>query len=644
MSAELPPAAQPEQPVLPEQTERADAPAVQRALHEIQSQLGALQAQIATLHETQAALLARLAEPDSLAAAPGAAAPGAAASPAASTQQAASAPAQQTRRRARGSASAPVDLHIVSSEVAEPELLPNGINGQSGQLLVQLDSSSASELARARREPHTLHALHTTKRQEGEQQHLGVVFGIDEDKLEQTRWAVIVNSEDDAALLEALLPLIRHRSAQQGCTLPDDDALAVRAGETCAAWLERLVPDPTMPWQRRPPVLLYLPGETSTQWLARHGVVHGPVDPRQGVPFYLLIAARPGAASASDLTTIPFGFQYELDMFWGVGRLCFTDAQGAHDLGGYASYARRVVEIETTPPAYRKHMVYFGTRHELDPSTQRSAKELMVPLTEGRNGQPPIAARYDFAQQVFLGDEAGHEASHAHLQTILRGESEHGPPALFFSATHGVGLPPDDADLIGHQGALLCQDWTGFGNIERKHWYAASDLPSNARIAGLIAICFACYGAGCPREDEFVFRLDEEADAPTRPLIAPFDLVAQLPQHLLRQGALAVLGHVDRAWTHSFSRRGVPAQSQAFEDLLARILAGKRMGFATDQFNLRQGVIASILANELEQDDFGKYVDPRNLSSLWVARNDARNYALLGDPAVRLPIERMTAV
>jgi hypothetical protein len=101
------------------------------------------------------------------------------------------------------------------------------------------------------------------------------------------------------------------------------------------------------------------------------------------------------------------------------------------------------------------------------------------------------------------------------------------------------------------------------------------------------------------------------------------------------------LGHVDRAWTYSFSGPNVPAQSQAFEDVLARLLAGKRLGFVTDQFNMRQGALSSLLANEIENASCGKKAVPTNLGPLWVARNDARNYCLLGDPAVRLPVEKM---
>ena len=42
-------------------------------------------------------------------------------------------------------------------------------------------------------------------------------------------------------------------------------------------------------------------------------------------------------------------------------------------------------------------------------------------------------------------------------------------------------------------------------------------------------------------------------------------------------------------------------------------------------------------AEEIDQIDYGRDYDPYQLARLWMARNDARNYALLGDPAARLP-------
>jgi hypothetical protein len=126
--------------------------------------------------------------------------------------------------------------------------------------------------------------------------------------------------------------------------------------------------------------------------------------------------------------------------------------------------------------------------------------------------------------------------------------------------------------------------------------------------------------------------------------------VAQLPQALLRQGALAIFGHVDRAWTSAFRsrlERSAPAvarvasaQVQAFDDLLRRLMDGKRLGYATDQFNAQQGAVAVELSDLLAQADRSSdtFALTLAISQAWVVRNDLRNYAVLGDPAVRLAV------
>lgn len=535
-----------------------------------------------------------------------------------------------TTHRATYQSSGPIVLMADRSQ--PPDLLPNGIDAVTGQPLLAIDSGAAAELARQEQEPDHLRELHTAKERQSEALDYGPVYGINEDRLDEARWAIVVNSQDDAALLYRLTPLIVWRSQQQGITLPP---LTFRIGETCGEWLQRHVPDPTTPWDRRPPVLLHHPGESCTEWLQRHGVAHGPVDPQRGIPFYVLLVGRPGPSPVSNAVYISFHFQYELDMFWGVGRLCFHDAQGNHQLEAYAAYAEQLVAFEQSPPPLHKHAVFFGPKHELDLSTERSATELIPPLANGIDNSGGVVAHAGFSQQTLLE----RAATRTNLDAILRGATDQGPPSLLFSATHGVAFPADDPRLPLQQGALLCQEWTGIGSMERHHWYAAEDLSPQAQVRGLVAILFACYGVGCPQEDEFIFTSTPGRPA-QRPIIAPYPLIAQLPQRLLQQGALAVLGHVERAWTFSFSAPGVPAQSQPFEDLLARVLDGKRLGFATDQFNLRQGVLSSLLAERLERSDVAR-LPARLLSALWVARNDARNYALLGDPAARLPIEQM---
>lgn len=598
--------------------------AMQQQIAALQQQLASMQQQLAATQQQLAAVLSQLATPPPAArplihqeqTRPAPPAPK-------SVPTIAIAPGEPVLEPVRPTEFVPLSLILEQDANKRMLLIPNGVS-ESGQPLLQIDAAAARQLAQEHPEPEELHAVYKTKKEQQEK-HRGVIFGVNEDKLNESQWAIVVHSDEDVAVLKALTPLIQHRSAQQGLNLPE---LTFREGERCGEWLKRHVKDTNKPLQSNVPVLLYQPNERSTQWLARHGVGQGPVDPRRGVPFYLMLVGRPGPLDDKDIAFIPFDFQYELDIFWGVGQLCFHTASGQHDLAAYNAYAEQVVAFdqnESSPP-YQKYMAFFGTRHSLDTSTERSADELVTPLAHPRTG---VAQVYGFNQRVFLEGEA----TRANLDLLLKGTADGGRPALLFTATHGIGLPVDDSRLLQHQGALVCQDWSGSGSIKREYWYAGEDLSEQTNVQGLIAVCFACYGVGCPREDQFIFVKGKE-----RPIIAPYPFIAQLPQRLLTRGALAVLGHVERAWTYSFSGTlNVPAQSQPFEDLLRRILAGKRMGFATDQFNMRQGAFAAQLTQEIEQMEFGKVIKPADLSVLWTARNDARNYALLGDPAVRLP-------
>lgn len=122
--------------------------------------------------------------------------------------------------------------------------------------------------------------------------------------------------------------------------------------------------------------------------------------------------------------------------------------------------------------------------------------------------------------------------------------------------------------------------------------------------------------------------------------------MARLPQRLLSHpqgGALAVIGHVDRAWTYSFAWNDLQAQTDTFRDTLLRIMRGQRIGWATEYFNERYAALATSLSTMLANIQVGRIPNDLQLSSLWTANNDARSYVICGDPAVRLPLPSVGA-
>ena len=151
---------------------------------------------------------------------------------------------------------------------------------------------------------------------------------------------------------------------------------------------------------------------------------------------------------------------------------------------------------------------------------------------------------------------------------------------------------------------------------------------------GLVAFCFACFGAGTPRWDDFT-RKSQGA----RRELSSGAFLGRLPQRLLshpRGGALAVVGHVERAWGFSLVWPGAGPQITAFESTLRRLLDGQPVGWAMEFFNQRYAELASDLAAEVEALGFGKQLDETVLADLWTASHDARNYTIIGDPAVRV--------
>jgi hypothetical protein len=150
----------------------------------------------------------------------------------------------------------------------------------------------------------------------------------------------------------------------------------------------------------------------------------------------------------------------------------------------------------------------------------------------------------------------------------------------------------------------------------------------------MIQFHFACYGAGTPSHDRFFHRA---GDRP--PKIASEPFLAALPKALLSHrngGALACIGHVDRAFSYSFVPQRAGPQRQPFANAIGRILLGEPVGHAVRDFNERYAALSTSLAAKLEELGDGAKIPPERICTDWLERNDAEGYLVVGDPAVRL--------
>lgn len=148
---------------------------------------------------------------------------------------------------------------------------------------------------------------------------------------------------------------------------------------------------------------------------------------------------------------------------------------------------------------------------------------------------------------------------------------------------------------------------------------------------------FACYSGGTPELDQYA-RPGRAQDR----RIARRPFVSGLHRKLLAHpnGALACIGHLERVWSHSIPAPGATNRLGVFKSAMEVLMKGLPVGAALEFFSARYaqlGADLSSLLAELEHADQA-YADAAKarLVHRWTAHNDARDYVVAGDPAVRL--------
>ena len=441
-------------------------------------------------------------------------------------------------------------------------LMVNALTGASAPA-VPLENLSASDL------PGADQRIANSK-------NLATDYSVDDpNDLTQAGWGILFASDADPAIQAQLQPLIDLRQKQ----VQDPNLFKVFSGSNGV-----------------------LPGQTADSWAQQRGVsLTAAVDPYQGgVPYYLLIVGSPDRIS--------FEFQALLKMQWVVGRLAFDDVED------YGRYAQAVVEYESASfrPVQRKNAAVWVTRNYGDLATAMLSGAVCQDFLSSTN---QLGSRSGFNVDGFPNEKA----TKAQLTEILRGNLPGGPPAVFFTGSHGC-------------------DYTAPASPTNQ--FSADDIPADAKLQGTFGFLFACYSGGCPTTNSYSFNKDGSPIT-----IAPAPMISRLPQALLSHGTLALIAHVDLAFPYAFQNVSGTPQMQAVRTPLELLMRGKRAGLAADSLSILWSSLSSQLSLALGSNaaspsgGAGQSVAASGaLAQMTIARDDARNYIVLGDPATKLRI------
>jgi hypothetical protein len=347
----------------------------------------------------------------------------------------------------------------------------------------------------------------------------------------------------------------------------------------------------------------------------------------QNRPRYLLLLG--------DLHEVPLELQQALSTDAFVGRLAFrTDA-------GYEAYVEKVLKWEGAAARETKPRVIFYTSRDRTDATEVGHQALVTPSVRACRERQEVN---DFPKADIL--EFGGEGA-VPIDTLLT-QAAHPEPGVLFTLSHGRGPPaggwakPEDRPK--HQGELRLPDG---------EFLPAEELASRPFLPGGVWFSFACFSAGTPSHSSYTHWLRQlpPSDSNARkalealPPLGEQPFIAALPQAALANpnGPLAVMGHVDLAWTCSFKHKGRSTPSRYIE-LLKALAGGSRAGVALSTLLQFLNEASSELATSYNMEElertYGKRssIDLVDRAWLWMQRQDLANYILLGDPAVRLPL------
>lgn len=338
-----------------------------------------------------------------------------------------------------------------------------------------------------------------------------------------------------------------------------------------------------------------------------------------------------------DLHEVPLSIQQLQSTDGFVGRLAFDQDDQ------YAAYVDKLLRWEGAPSTHREGRAVFHTVHDGTAATRVGHRSLVGP------GLAVARKRHERGQlnadQVLETGDPELPDPQAFLDAAQLDR-----PGVLFSMSHGEGPPRSGWDSAARQRAG--QGAMSFGREGRIH---GDDLKDARFLPGGLWFMLACFGAGSPDASAYAhwlaelkqlrqFRGNPKAVLAGIPQERPF--VAHLPKTVLASadGPLAVVGHIDLAWTYSFQEldQGATNRPAKFLGLVRSALKRDRLGISfRELYRFFDQTNGELTALQDEARARGRELSAKERTRsghLWMLRQDLGAYVLLGDPAARLPL------
>lgn len=323
-----------------------------------------------------------------------------------------------------------------------------------------------------------------------------------------------------------------------------------------------------------------------------------------------------------------------------AGRLAFKKESE------YEAYVHKILAYERAAKhGSKKIRAAYHTVRDGTAATSVGHRGLMVPSVD--DAKVALKDNAFPASEIVDFGATGVTSPEDFLRAVANRE-----PTTLFSISHGLGIDAHgtEEERRRFQGAM------SFGSGKK---ITADDVANRPFLPGGAWFFFACFGAGTPSQSAYTTWLQalkeakinlpqSQIDAVLQSLAQQGSFVAALPQAALANpdGPLAIMSHVDLAWTFSFQDLvSKKYQSHRFHGIFQGIIEHSRVGACLDTlqrtFNDANTDLTVLIDAEESAKRRNEPVENASTAALekaalWMLRQDIGAYVMLGDPAAQV--------